>query len=264
VQPSTDEALVHLLRDGWEDLRQARIEPVVGGLSDASVFRVTQNHQPLRYLKIARNDAAALLREEIARMQWLATHGVRVPAIQRFDDRTGQVILLSSALPGAPAKASPLPVPKLIDTLAAGLTALHSIPTADCLFDETLAQRLSRAATAVNTGEVDPSQFATRNYGISPGALLARLLATQPAEDLVVVHGDTTLSNLIVNEDGGVGFVDCGNAGCGDRYIDLAVIADDIHEHFGSVAAARFAQAYSPQAWDSAKAAYFLDLYELF
>ena len=205
-----------------------------------------------------------MLRDEIARTEWLADHGVRVPAIQRIDDQADQVVLLSSALPGAPAETRPLPVPRLVDALAAALTALHALPTADCPFDETLSRRLARATVVVGAGDVDPAEFADRNIGTSPAALLARLVATQPPEDVVVVHGDATLSNLIVDKDGRVGFVDCGNTGRGDRYADLAVLADDIGENFGSAAATRFAEAYRPQPWDGAKAAYFLDLYELF
>ena len=116
----------------------------------------------------------------------------------------------------------------------------------------------------MNAGDIDPGEFADRNAGTDPAALLARLAATLPPEDLVVVHGDATLSNLIAGDDGSVGFVDCGHAGCGDRYLDLAVLGDDIRENFGPAAAARFAKAYGAQPWDSAKAAYFLDLYELF
>jgi aminoglycoside 3'-phosphotransferase-2 len=264
VQPPKDKKLARLLRDGWDDLRHAHIEPVGGGLSDASVHRVSQDQQPLRYLKIACNDDAALLRDEIVRTQWLARHGVCVPAIRRVEDRSRQVVLLSDALPGKPAETCALPVPQLLDALAAALAALHALPTADCPFDETLSRRLARATAAVNAGDVDPGEFADRNAATSPAALLARMVATQPAEDLVVVHGDATLSNLIVDDDGRVGFVDCGNAGRGDRYIDLAVLADDIRENFGPAAAARFAKAYGSQPWDRAKAAYFLDLYELF
>ncbi len=136
-------------------------------------------------------------------------------------------------LPGAPAETLRCPCPELVDALAAALTALHALPPTDCPFDETLAKRLARATAAVAAGEVDPSQFADRNSAVKPDDLLARLAATQPAEDLVVVHGDATLSNLIVDDGGCIGFVDCGNAGRGDRYLDLAVLADDIREHFG-------------------------------
>ncbi|HET7679366.1 MAG TPA: phosphotransferase, partial [Xanthobacteraceae bacterium] len=94
--------------------------------------------------------------------------------------------------------------------------------------------------------------------------LLARLAANQPEQDLVVVHGDATLTNLIVDAGGNLGFVDCGSAGRGDRYTDLAVLADEIQEHLGAEAAAHFVRAYGLRSWDSVKARYFSDLYELF
>jgi aminoglycoside 3'-phosphotransferase-2 len=130
-----------------------------------------------------------------------------------------------------------------------------------------LANRLSRAAAAVAAGEVDRCAFADRNNDVDPAHLLARLAQTQPEEDVVVVHGDATLSNMIVDNNGDIGFVDCGNAGRGDRYIDLAVLSDYIREQFGQEAAIRFARAYREHTsapWDAAKAGYFLDLYELF
>ena len=115
-----------------------------------------------------------------------------------------------------------------------------------------------------SSGEVDPDTFASRNVGTAPQVLLARLSANPPDQDLVVVHGDATLTNLIVDAQGDVGFVDCGSAGCGDRYIDLAVLADQIEEYHGTEAAAHFVRAYGLRSWDSAKALYFSDLYELF
>jgi aminoglycoside phosphotransferase len=273
-----DDALADLLRDGWDELRHAYIEPVAAGMSEAAVYRVIQDRQPPRYLKIGRHDAAAALRDEIARTQWLALHGVRVPAVRRIDDQADRVVLLSQALPGVPADDSPLPVAALIDAIASAFAALHALPTADCPFDETLATRLARAKRAVEADEVDARHFADHNAGMAPAALLTRLVQSQPSEDLVVIHGDATLGNVLVdcNDHGGIdiglvdcglvdcGFVDCGNAGRGDRYVDLAIIADDIENCFGAEAAARFQQAYSRNAWDRAKAAYFLDLYELF
>jgi aminoglycoside 3'-phosphotransferase-2 len=78
-----------------------------------------------------------------------------------------------------------------------------------------------------------------------------------------VVHGDATLSNIIVDANNAVGFVDCGNVGRGDRYQDLAVLAAEIGEHFGAEAAAKFARSYGGE-WNRAKARYYSDLYELF
>ena len=187
-----------------------------------------------------------------------------MPHIVRTGDRGRAFALLMEAVPGVPADVSALPATQLIDALAKAFAALHALPPVDCPFDETIDMRLARAATAVAAGEIDGSDFEPHNRGTAPATLLTRLTAKRPVEDIVVVHGDATLSNLMIDADGNVGFIDCGNAGRGDRYLDLAVLAGDIADHHGAEAAVRFAAAYSERSWDAAKARYYLDLYELF
>jgi aminoglycoside 3'-phosphotransferase II len=248
----------------WEELAGAECQPLAAGLSEAAVFRVTTDGWPPRYLKIARDKAAVALRHEIARTTWLAHRHVRVPHILRADDDAAQTILLMEAVPGFPAHESPLATADLVAALAQALVRLHALPVAECPFDESIAMRLSRAAAAIAAGEVDPDAFDPRNRGTDPADLLARLAVNPPAEDIVVVHGDATLSNIMVDSDGTVGFVDCGNAGRADRYTDLAVLYADISDHYGVGAAQRFSRIYSPAGWNGAKARFFSDLYELF
>jgi aminoglycoside 3'-phosphotransferase-2 len=262
VNPRSELSL--LPRDWQSDLSRARIEPVESGLGGASLFRIARDGAPPRYLKIAQDNAAPALRQEIERTAWLAHRDVRVPAILRTDDGPGHVAMLMEAMPGVAADASPLPPLQLAEALARGLAGLHALRAAECPFDESLAVRFARAAAAIAAGELEAEAFAPRNRGIAPEALLARLMAQRPLEDVVVVHGDATLSNIILDGAGGIGFVDCGNAGRGDRYLDLGVLAADIEDHFGKEAAAHFAQAYGRPAWDDVKARYFSDLYELF
>ncbi len=251
-------------REGWADLAPARIIPVSGGMSAAAVYRVTEAGRPERYLKTARGAAANALRDEIARTRWLAARGLRVPEILRVDDRDGDVVLLMTPVAGVAADAPLLPAPQLVEALARALKTLHALPAAGCPFDESLGVRLARATETIAAGEVDPEHFDERNRGIAPDALLARLTLERPHEDIVVVHGDATLSNLMVDGDGNVGFIDCGNAGRADRYTDLAVLAAEIEAVHGPEAAARFVRSYGAQPWNDAKARYFLDLYELF
>ena len=257
-------ALDVLRLEGGADASRWLLEPVIGGMSGAAIFRAVRGDHPPRYLKVAIDDVVAGLRDEIARTGWLATHGISVPRILRINDRGVSLAVLSEAMPGVPADTSPLPVPRLIEGLAKGLAALHALPAAGCPFDESLATRLSRAAEAVSAGEIDPDEFDPRNRNVAPEALLKRLTASRPDEDTVVVHGDATLSNIIIDESGTPGFLDCGHAGRGDRYLDLAVLSADIEEHFGARAAARFAEVYGVSRWDKVKAGYYLDLYELF
>ncbi len=255
----TQVAMALLLADGGEP----RLTPVTGGMSGATVLRVTERGRPPRYVKIARGRYAAALRDEIARTRWLATRGIAVPHIVRTDDRADGVAMLMDTAPGTPIDESSLPSSRIAVALGAALAALHAVPADDCPFDETLATRLARAAAAVAKGEIDGDDFDDRNSGVAPDVLLARLVASRPAEDIAVVHGDATLDNVMIDASGRVSFIDCGNVGRGDRYLDLAVMATGIAENFGAAAVKEFTRAYGG-TWDDAKARYYLDLYELF
>lgn len=232
-------------------------------MSDAAVFSVAVPNAARRFLKTAEGLAADALREEVARMRWLAKHGIVVPMVLHIDDGNDRYAVLTQALPGTPADASPLPAAELIKSLAGAMTALHALPAADCPFDETIAIRMARAQAAIAAGAVDVDMFEPRNQGITPGSLVARLEGQKPQEDIVVIHGDATLANLIVDDDGNVGFVDCGTAGRGDRYTDIAVLTGDIRDHYGDDAVAQFVEAYGLPL-DIAKIEFFSDLYEFY
>jgi aminoglycoside 3'-phosphotransferase-2 len=248
----------------WPELTGACLEPVTEGMSGALVFRASAGSQPVRYLKIAEPDAEAALQREVDRTQWLDAQGVCVPAILRVETLGGRLALLTQAIPGTPAATSELSPNDLAEVLGRGMAILHRTAASSCPFDESVAVRLMRAARDVASGSIEPAHFDPRNRGVAPEALLARLQANPPSEDIVVVHGDATLTNLIIGPNGSLGFVDCGHSGRGDRYIDLAVLATEIEEHHGREIAMRFIRAYGLDFWHAAKAQYFSDLYELF
>ena len=241
-------------------LSHARIELIETGMSDASVFRLGSSH----YLKIAQDAAAHDLREEIERTAWLGQQGVRVAQVVRVHDAGDFVAVLSEALAGSSADETDLSPEMVVPALARALSALHAVPIVRCPFDESIAVRLGRAGTLVENGKVDPRTFAVRNRDITPGVLLERLRSALPSEDVVVVHGDATLSNMIVGNDLSVGFIDCGHAGRADPYVDLALVTEGLAERFGPEMADCFMGAYGRAALDERKAGYFLDLYELF
>jgi aminoglycoside phosphotransferase len=216
------------------------------------------------YVKIAEGEGAQALRHEIERTAWLATNGARVAKIVRTHDAGNLVALLSKAVEGKPADEQRLPLLVVLAALGRGLADLHRLPASACPFDESVMERLARADRAIAAGGVDAGAFAERNRGIAPDILHARLAAAIPREDIVVVHGDAALSNLIIADDGSLGFVDCGHSGWGDRHIDLGVVAQEIGERWGEAAIASFAASYGATHWDRRKARYFADLYELF
>lgn len=256
--------MLTLLPIAWRrEFADGTVEPVETGMSDATVFRL-RGVSGVRYLKIAEGGAAEALRQEIARTAWLGAHRIRVPAIIKTHDDGGAVAMLTHGLDGTRVDESAMPPGMLVAQLGRALAALHALPSAACPFDETLAVRLARAGHAVERDEVDVQEFAPRNRGVTPVALLARLYATTPPEDIVVVHGDASLSNMIVGTDGTVGFLDCGQCGRADRYLDLAVIGAEISEDFGRRWLKPFVTAYGEPRWNVRKAAFYSDLYELF
>lgn len=246
-------------------LENAALVPVRTGMGGASVFRIGSGPMAGAYLKVAEGAAAAAIRDEIERTRWLQSQGISVPAILLAHQDGPPTFVLMSAVAGTPVASLDVDASAAARTLAKAITRLHALPVHACPFEETVAVRLQRARADVAAGRVDEQAFDDRNAGVAAADLLRRLGAECPAhEDLVVVHGDATLDNLLLAADGQVGFVDCGRAGRADRHVDLVLIADGLADRFGSVARQIFLSAYGPERWDEDKATFFRDLYELF
>jgi aminoglycoside 3'-phosphotransferase-2 len=246
------------------ELEGATIAAVDTGMSDARVLRLDAGLATERYLKIAEGKGRAQLRREIERITWLAARNMRVPRILRTHEGAGTVALLSEAVPGVVASEAEIPPRRLAVAIGRGLAQLHALAVAECPFDETALTRLARARALIRRGWIKAEEFVERNRELAPRALWARLSASVPVEELVVAHGDATLGNMIVDRDGTVGFVDCGHCGKADRYLDLAVTAQELEEAFGNAEVEAFARAYGERVWNRQKARFFSDLYELF
>jgi aminoglycoside phosphotransferase len=259
----SDDAL-HLLPPDWRTALAGCAVDQVRGMGGAAVFRVSVPDGGCRYLKLACGSEAALLRQEIARTEWLATHHIRVPEFLMKACTDEVTAVLMTAVPGRHLTPGAGDLPAQVRAIGRGLARLHARPAADCPFDEMPRTRLVRARQAIDRNQVDASQFEDRNAGVTPEMLYRRLAVAVPApEDVVVVHGDATLTNMLIGPDGELGFIDCANAGRSDRYLDLAVAEMDLRAGFGAEAALGFIAAYGIH-WDERKAAFFRDLYELF
>lgn len=261
----TSDDILSLLPQDWRAVLAGRsIEPAAG-MGGAAVFRVLDPGGRSCFLKLARGAGAALLLQEIARTGWLAAHHVRVPQFLKTTCADGITAVLMTAVPGVHLTPGAADLPARVHAIGRGLARLHALPAADCPFDEMPRSRLARARIAIDRNEVDVSQFGDRNAGVTPDMLYRRLAAAMPATtDAVVTHGDATLENLLIGTDGELGFIDCGHAGCSDRYLDLALVEADLRTDFGPEAAEAFRTAYGVRDWDDRRAAFFQDLYEFF
>lgn len=246
-------------------LSDFRFQSVNRGMSDALTFRLHGPAGQTLYLKAAAPDALPQLRSEIERTRWLSARNINVPEILDFFDENRLGAALMTALPGAHPHEAALPAAEIIASLAHGLRALHALPAADCPFDESIAARLERARAAIEADHVDSGDFDARNLGRSPLEIYQQLAAQAPTiePDIVLIHGDVTFDNLLLDAGGKLGFIDCGHAGRGDRYVDLQTITSDIEDHFGPQWIEPFARDYGISL-DQTKLRFFDDLYELF
>jgi aminoglycoside 3'-phosphotransferase II len=188
-----------------------------------------------------------------------------VPPILRTVIRPDVAAILVAALPGEPIESCDLPADIVVETLARGLSNLHSMPVESCPFDETIQTRLKRAAAAVADKQIDRTHFRAPNLAMTPEGLFQRLMTSLPlAEDLVVVHGDATFTNILIDGSRQISFIDCGHSGKADRYTDLALVGSEIEERYGKEWLGAFCRSYGLSAWDTRTAEFFLDLYEFF
>jgi aminoglycoside phosphotransferase len=260
------EIILSLLPTAWKSyLADCSVAPVVTGMSGAFVFRLVVAEHREQYLKVAKGSAKALLKQEFERTTWLDQQGIRVPRIARTFEDSRLFALLSEGLAGTPADDHHGSAELIVQAIGRTFAELHALPVAECPFDESIEVRLRRAAEQIARGSVDPAQFDERNASLTPIQLLNRLQAQLPVtEDLVVVHGDATLSNVFVDAQGDIGFIDCSHAGRADRYVDLAILTMEVADAFGQTFVDVFLRAYGGSEWDNGKAAFFRDLYELF
>ncbi len=181
--------------------------------------------------------------------------GVPVPKVALFD---AEVLVLADA--GVPSLASAeLDSPGAV--MGEVLRKLHALPIAECPFDARLDVMLVQARRQVDEGLVDDEDFDDDNRGRTPEDVLEQLVAERPeSEDLVVVHGDYTPSNVL---EGGM-LIDMGRLGVADRYRDIALALRDLDDDFGPEEVEAFLAAYGLSEVDERRVRYYRLLDELF
>ena len=131
----------------------------------------------------------------------------------------------------------------LLDCMAEALHILWAIPVEDCPFERTLADNLAHAEEAIVSGRFDMSDCEPETFGpggfAGPGDLLEWLRSHQMPQERTVTHGDFCLPNLFTDGKRFSGFIDVGNVGAGDRWMDLALgwrsLKHNSDGHYGKV-----------------------------
>lgn len=194
-----------------------------------------------RYLKTGPAGGLDGIAAEGDRLAWLGgREGTPEVVARHVDGATGW--LLTAEVPGIPAHDPRFRMGSVEAWLAAlgrSLRRFHDeLPVQACPFDARVDILLASVRRRVAAGGVDPSTLGSTYQRYSAEQLLEHLLAMrppEPADDLVVAHGDPCLPNFLMSPAGDAvtGVVDVGRLGVSDRYRDIAIIVRSLSQNVG-------------------------------
>ena len=196
--------------------------PVTHGMSGARTYELCG--RDVLYVKLGDGMLA-----EAQRVEWLGTTGVPGPKLCDAGGTDGVHWLVMTAVPGRPAS-DPWPADqrmRVIDAVTEQLLALHALPVADCPFDRTLG-------SLVLPAELERSR--------------------PPVEDIAVCHGDYCLPNVLLDGDR-FHYLDVGEAGVGDRYVDVVAAIWSLRHNYGEGSVADLLDEYGLRTPDRRKLA---------
>ena len=225
--------------------------------SCADVFLYTHPEKEVLFLKVRNTQLAPqeadLLAEKTA-ISWLQGK-LNVPEVVCLYVEGGTQYLLMTQIAGL-SGVHPETMkdrPNLIREFATGLRQIHSIDIDSCPLDWRMERYISWAAGLIEMGALDTQ--------IPPGKTraflrveLTRIMAGLPKEeDLVFIHGDYCLPNIVIRNGRLSGVIDWGYAGVGDRYLDFVSAAYTIRRNLGPEWVSLFFEEYGLQKLDEEK-----------
>lgn len=163
-----------------------------------SVFRLVGEWEGDVYLKVlgAKGGRFNSLRDEAMRLEWLSGR-LRVPKVVASGSRGGYEFLLTKSVSGVPAhdRSAGLKRQEVASLVGQALKRFHSVPIVDCPFRHPVVGPTSK-------------------------------------EDEVLVHGDYCLPNVLFDANR-CHYLDVGEAGIGDRYIDIVAAIWSLRHNYG-------------------------------
>jgi aminoglycoside phosphotransferase len=239
------------------------MEPVSVGKSSDRVFRLVDEEGKVSYLKIG----GFRVKREHARLQWLQGKAP-VAKIISFDEKEGEYRLVTEAMPGIMAHECEVSQrEEVVKVIGRALKKLHSMPIDDCPFDNTIENQLAEAASNTQAGIVDESDFDPMHLGMTAQELLPKLMEAKPKTfENVFTHGDHCLPNIFIDPVTleVTGYIDLGNCGVSDRYLDLGITLNTLDHNFGPGFDGVFFEAYGLEDVDLSRIRFYQMLDEFF
>ena len=114
---------------------------------------------------------------------------------------------------------------KIVDIVSKSLLSFWSLDISSCPVKRSLDIVLKEAEESVENNLVDSDAPIFKDIHFSsPYVLLKWLKENKVDEEGCFSHGDFCLPNILVSEEGSVGFIDLSRSGVGDKWNDIALI----------------------------------------
>ncbi len=235
------------------------------GRSTASVFRLEASDRPTLFVKTEEAGIFSELPAEAARLRWLHANGIACPQVLDESHDAARNWLLMTTIPGRDLASSPHLEPwQIVEIAADALQALHRLDVTACPYDRRLDHCIAEAQARTKAGIVDEADFDDTRVGRTAQDVFGELLQRRPgSEDLVVVHGDASLPNLLADAGRFTGFIDCARMGVADRHVDLAIASWSVQYNLGEAWVEPFLSRYNTTI-DPERMDYYLLLDEFF
>jgi kanamycin kinase len=244
---------------GWAATLAYQLVPSV------TTWRLTAPDGTIRFAKVDRAGRYPTLWAEAERMRWAGRY-LPVPSVVSIERIGTTSVLVTEALPGRDATDPSWhrDLTALVAALGRGLRAFHdAVEPARCPFLFDLEHALDHVRRRVAEDDIDPGGFHEEHRDLSPSRALARLEASRPwSEDLVVCHGDYCPPNVLLDAEVVTGYLDLGELGVSDRWSDIAVGGWSTCWNFGEKLEPLFYESYGVEP-DHDRIRFYRLLYDL-
>ncbi|GAB3803688.1 aminoglycoside O-phosphotransferase APH(3')-IIIa [Spirosoma humi] len=248
-------------------LGKARLVSDTVGESPCPVYRFKRGNDAF-FLKMCSrlySPTTFSVQREADVLVWLSGR-LNVPEVVAVAQSSQGEFMITRSVPGQPLYQRIDSQQAVLSVFQEALAQLQALPIATCPFEAGAAFRLKELEYLLVNGLVAYEYDLHQWPGVeaaNPPEFVAHLYATQPPEEPVFAHGDLTDSNIFVDAQDQVYFIDWGRGGVADRWMDRAFVYHNLRESFSPSLATAFLAGLG-EADNPRKRAFFEQLDELF
>lgn len=206
IEEITDKELLSLIQ--IKTLKRNNV-----GHSSVNVYEVKLNNNEDAILKVQRLSSRNNLTDEYERMKWLQDK-CNVPKIFYFKDNIDSKYLLMEKKNGVSAHKTN----NFAFKIGKVLSEIHNINISDCKFKQNDVDNLMN--NALEKLDIIYSQI-NEIYPDMTKQNVVDFIKKHKPNDRVLVHGDYSLPNILIDAEGKVGLIDLGDVSISTKYFDF-------------------------------------------